>query len=57
MHVELTWDEWCIELNRLAAGTYAEHTEPECWRDYFDEGFEPCDALSADAAHLDTADL
>ncbi len=55
-----TFEEWCAELDRENAknpdspygtGSCVEICGAESWRDYYDIGYCPADALSDDAAH------
>lgn len=51
-----TFQEWFKEL--LEEGTKLEYpfvneNDPECWKDYYDSGYSPYDAILEDMSHLD----
>jgi hypothetical protein len=48
-----TFEDWCASLNRWSAkygysGGIVQQTGADCWRDYYDEGYTPDEALRED---------
>ncbi len=52
---KLSFEDWITKLNRLeniyGSGPVTDHTGVACWKDYWEDGYSPEDALSEDADH------
>lgn len=63
----LTWDEWCLHLDRYheklrmtvpgfegyGPGSVVNNCGDESWRGYFNDGYSPEDALDEDMTYWD----
>ena len=46
-----SWEDWCIDLNKLAGDDVIETCGAECWRDFYDDGYTAADAWSEDGTY------
>jgi len=55
-YMNTSFDDWCIELDRTAKKDgfdyeMTEQTGKEAWRGFYDDGYDPEDALYEDLSH------
>lgn len=53
---DMDFAEWCDELNRLSKevgwmGDLIEQTGEDCWREYYEDGVSPKDALNEEISY------